>query len=128
MATEDNVLKKAKLRFTVIHTSYKKLTIENMATDCGIKLSRMYNDKKTKIESSKKKRDAFKKQFLQIHKRLLDHIAEKADLEKMDTKYFTEEEITHMKSAFTDAAWANTYKESLMYNGGFNSSSTVGGT
>ena len=46
----------------------------------------------------------------------------------MDMTEFTEEEIESMKSAFTDASWADTYDENLLYTGGSTECSTVGGT
>ena len=104
MTKEDNVLTKAKKRFAVIHTSYKKLNVDSITTDYGIKLTRMFNDEKTKIENCIKKNEAFKKQFSHLQKRLSEHITEKVNLEKMDKSEFTEEEIESMKSAFTDAS------------------------
>ena len=128
MTKEDNVLTTAKKRFAVIHTSYKKLNVDSIATNYGIKLTRMFNDEKTKIENCIKKKEAFKKQFSKLQKRLSEHINEKVNLEKMDMTEFTEEEIESMKSAFTDASWADTYDENLLYNGGSTECSTVGGT
>ena len=128
MTKEDKILTTAKKRFAVIHTSYKKLNIDSIATDYGIKLTRMFNGKKTKIENCIKKKEAFKNQFSKLQKRLSEHINEKVNLEKMDMSEFTEEEIESMKSAFTDVSWADTYDENLLYNGGSTESSTVGGT
>ena len=128
MTKENKLLTTAKKRFAIIRTAYKKLTIDSIATDQGITLSRMFSGEKTKIENCIKKNEAFKKQFSQLQKRLSEHVNEKVSLEKMDKSEFTEEEIESMKSAFTDASWAETYDENLLYNGGSTDSSTVGGT